>query len=923
MPTFDAPPSGPLLGSDLHPGEIVDRYVVERLLGRGGMASVYLVRHRQLGTRHALKVLNLPTRVIEARLLQEGRIQGSLNHPSVVSVTDVVDVAGSPGLVMEYVPGPTLRDLLHQGRLDADHARRLGADVIRGVAAAHRHGLIHRDIKPANVLLALRDDLLVAKVADFGLAKLLDSPHPADPNTRTESGIGLGTPAYMAPEQIRDASRVDSRADIFSLGALLYELATGHRAFAGQDPLTVMTAICEGRFEPPAALDPELPPEIVATIEGALQVDRELRTPDCPALLASWLGDVTQARESQAVHGFRVDPRLAARVRGLAADDDTIEATPVSLPRPSQSQRALDDTVALTSAPLPSTVQPILPARRSWRWPALLGSLAVAAGLAWPMLSRGPAPPLEGLEPRLTRMSFEAGLQAHAALSPDGRQLIYSDLQDLFLRRVEGRRVLPLTEHFDGRAIEPSFSPDGERIAFASDDGLYVMGATGEQPRKVSDEGHWPTWSPDGEWLAFATRYAPSFHDRASFDSALKKIRWRTGEIQLVTEERDAAHLAWSPDGDVIVFSGGTGTFAVSADGGPTHELHVGSWSPRWLPDGSGVLLLTNRGDSTDVMFLPMEGLEPSGEPRRLFTSAGGFGETLTVSAGDNPRWAISSYRHQDHLLRWNLDPVSGAVSGAARTVPLGDLPASNPALRPDGKLLAFTSTGQREDLYTVRLDGSELTQLSKGSRFTRGPRWAPDNDYLAFYGFRAGHAGIWQQRADGGDLRSPSRHLGLEPGLVVPVFSPDGSRMAATNLGKACWIFDMDRKWSNQDAWHGPSDGLVALDWSPDGHWLLLGDGEGRLVRRSVDGDQQDELGTGWDARWLPDSRRAVIADGAIVWLHDTQTGERRELLDLSPARAQSTLPLALSADARTLLVATDQREADTWLVDWLPPAP
>jgi len=268
----------------LRAGQVIDRYTVDQLLGSGGMAVVYRVRHNQLGSFHALKVLTHTSPGIHERLLQEGRVQASLRHPNVVAVTDVIDVDGAPGLVMEYVDGPALDAWLSGHRPDLDTAERLFRGIVAGVAAAHAQGLVHRDLKPANVMLAPQSaGQMLPKVADFGLAKALFAEESGPHATR--SGVTMGTPAYMAPEQIRDAKNVDHRADVFSLGCMLYELVCGRPPFVGPDLLSIFNAVATGSFPPAASLVPDLPPRIHRAIHGALTVEKERRIQDCTGLL--------------------------------------------------------------------------------------------------------------------------------------------------------------------------------------------------------------------------------------------------------------------------------------------------------------------------------------------------------------------------------------------------------------------------------------------------------------------------------------------------------------------------------------------------------------------------------------------------------------------------------------------------------------
>ncbi|MCP4807171.1 MAG: serine/threonine protein kinase [Proteobacteria bacterium] len=262
-----------------HTGDTIGRFQVERLLGEGGIAQVYAVRHRQLGTLHALKLLTLQRPGLAERLLQEGRIQAQLRHPNVVAVTDVVEDDGDIGLIMEYVEGMALDDCLADGAMPIAEALELFEQVLLGVGAAHRAGVLHRDLKPGNILLTTVQEAVVAKVADFGIAKIASEELAA--GAKTLAGTAMGPPGYMAPEQVRDSATVDARADVFALGAILYEMISGRRAFGSGDLLTTLNRTAKGEFTPLSELDPDCPFELDFAIRTALSVDPEDRFPDC------------------------------------------------------------------------------------------------------------------------------------------------------------------------------------------------------------------------------------------------------------------------------------------------------------------------------------------------------------------------------------------------------------------------------------------------------------------------------------------------------------------------------------------------------------------------------------------------------------------------------------------------------------------
>ena len=274
---------------ELSEGSSIDCYTVRTVLGEGGMAVVYRVVHDQLGSEHALKVLKLPTHAIQERLLLEGRVQATLRHPNVVAVTGIVDVEGAPGLVMELVDGPSLASFIQEGDLSLEQIDALAEGILAGVASAHAAGLVHRDLKPANILLAREGAAIVPKITDFGLAKLVQSE---EGENATRTGISLGTPAYMSPEQIESSRSVDARSDVFALGTLLFELVSGERPFKGSSTLAVLNAVFQGRRSRVDEVVPGLPERMVQAIEGALQKERADRFADAGELLDVWRGAV-------------------------------------------------------------------------------------------------------------------------------------------------------------------------------------------------------------------------------------------------------------------------------------------------------------------------------------------------------------------------------------------------------------------------------------------------------------------------------------------------------------------------------------------------------------------------------------------------------------------------------------------------------
>ncbi|TNE91909.1 MAG: serine/threonine protein kinase [Deltaproteobacteria bacterium] len=415
-------------------GTAIDRYVVERRLGQGGVATVYRVRHEGLGTVHALKVVHVPSPAITERLLREGRAQGQLRHPNVVAVTDLVSVRGAPGLVMELVPGPSLDRFLEEVPLTLDEADLLARGILAGVAAAHRAGLVHRDLKPGNVLLEVQDHQVVPKIVDFGLAKALttDSASPLE----TRAGASLGTPAYMAPEQIDDASSVDERADVFALGAILYELAVGRRAYEADTVPAIYAQIRSGAHGP---VPDTLPDRMQRAIRGALSLSPDDRPASVAALAELWAEDTPP-------------PRVTWGTRALEVASAPAISAPSALDTPSTStfageddNRTTQETWAADDFALQSTVDQTLPpvdpppSRRPWL--ALVGGLLAALVIGVGVASLDPHPTdqvlrVDGtpvLADAATQRQFEEAWQAYL----DG------DFAETSRRLVAVREALP------------------------------------------------------------------------------------------------------------------------------------------------------------------------------------------------------------------------------------------------------------------------------------------------------------------------------------------------------------------------------------------------------------------------------------------------------------------------------------------------
>ena len=274
-------------------GQSVGNYVVEEEIGLGGMAVVYRVRHQILDSTHALKVL-LPHLLREPQLLErfleEAKLQARFRHPALVRVTDIVSEPGVAGLVMDLLVGDTLEQHIERGPLAPADVCRWSLQAAGALSYIHTQGVVHRDVKPANLLVERVTGLgTQIRLMDFGVAK-------NHLKTRTRTAVALGTPAYMSPEQIDGAHRVDARSDLFSLGVVMYESLTGKLPFDGDTDFALQAAIVEGRFTPVRERSPEISEHVADVVERALQVVPEERFAHA-RLLAAQLRRVPEARE--------------------------------------------------------------------------------------------------------------------------------------------------------------------------------------------------------------------------------------------------------------------------------------------------------------------------------------------------------------------------------------------------------------------------------------------------------------------------------------------------------------------------------------------------------------------------------------------------------------------------------------------------
>ena len=386
-------------------GRSLLHYNVLGRLGSGGMGVVYRARDTRLGREAAIKVLRddaVADMGRQKRFIQEAKAASGLNHPNIVTIYDISTADGVLFMAMELVTGRTLEQLIARKPLPWREAVKYAVQVADALSAAHEAGIIHRDIKPANIMVSEKGWV---KVLDFGLAKLSEPEAGEQASTQTlspqtEEGTIVGTIAYMSPEQA-ESGKVDARSDIFSFGAVLYEMVTGHRAFQGDTKISTLTAILHRQPTPVGELAPDVPPELERIITRCLRKD--------PAVRYQHVGDLK-----------------------IALDDLREESG--------------SETISKRSAvPVPVDIS-----NRAWLRAAVgVAVVAVIVGTLWWSLRSAPSTPPSN--PVLTRLTSDSGLTTDPVLSPDGKLLAYASDRagngslDIWVQQIAGGGALQLT----------------------------------------------------------------------------------------------------------------------------------------------------------------------------------------------------------------------------------------------------------------------------------------------------------------------------------------------------------------------------------------------------------------------------------------------------------------------------------------------
>ena len=881
-------------------GREIGPYKVQSLLGLGGMGEVYLAVDTRLDRRVALKLLPAEfTHEAERirRFEREARAASALNHPNIVTIYEIGQSDGTCFIATELVEGQTLRDMMPRASTHTKEVMNVIGQVADALSAAHSAGIVHRDVKPENIMV--RPDGYV-KVLDFGLAKLTepapshDEPRKKTVTVHTDTGAVMGTVAYMSPEQAL-GEEVDQRSDIFSLGVVLYELTTGEHPFKGPTAAATFDALLNR--DPPALHDKNLSPELERIIGRALEKDRELRyqtASDLRAELKRWQRTV----DSSPTHSLRVPAR-----RGVS--------------------RGARPTLVIGGL-------------------ALLLVVAVAVFFAWRRSRTREIsdPPFRNLN--FTQLTDQPGTELFPSLLPDGKSIVYASKAsgnwDLYLQRVGGKNPLNLTADSNADETQPSFSPDGERIAFRSErerGGIFVMGATGESVKRLTDFGYHPAWSPDGSEVAFATHNIEDPNDRSLERSDVWIVNAATGVKRQLTGETigDAAQPQWSPTGARIAYwsrqkGGQRDVWTIPASGGTPVAVTDDAafdWNPVWAPDGKHLYFASDRGGQMNLWRVPIE--EKTGKvtgPPESLTTPSPYAQHLSFSR-DGRRAVYVSQVGSKNILKAGFNPDLAELTGQPVAITKGFKYTSQPNLSPDGQWFVYSTQGEKqEDLFVIDKDGTSAPRQLTDDHFKdRHPRWSPDGRRIVFYSDRSGRYEAWTINRDGSGLQQMTFTTG-EP-IIYSFWSPDGGRLAYNQRDESCWIIDVTKPWADQTPQRIPnppnqSDVFRAFSWSPDGRklggWINSPTENAGIYIFTFETNSFERI-TNFGVRplWLHDGRRILFRDAGKLFLVDSETKKTQQISLNSPL---PVVEYGLTNDNRTLYYTLAATEADIWMINF-----
>ena len=860
---------------------LADRYTIVREIGSGGMGTVYLAKELKHDREVALKVLRpeIASHMGALRFLNEVKITARLDHPHILTLIDSGEADEFLWYVQPFVRGESLRAKLDRERqLSIDEAVSLARQVLSALEHAHQRGVVHRDIKPANILIHEGE----AMVADFGIALAVSE---ASDSRLTQTGIAIGTPQYMSPEQATGERGISGKSDQYSLAAVLYEMLSG--------------------------VTPHTAPTTQALI-AKLLTERPTR--------------VRAVRSSVPIH---VDAAVAKALEMTPADRFGTAA---------EFATALQGSGSFLAAEPP-------PQGRRMMWIGAIAGVLVLAGVGAALMLRPPPGPAFSVG-RSDQITADPGLEIQPSLSPDGKLMAYAagtaSQMRVFIRPVgqAGGRTIPLSDDSTAVETQPRWSPDGSRILFLTRGGASVASAFGGASQPVVPGGvKSAIWSPDGNEIAFTrgdTLFAMPVRGGTSRVIAigpdLHSCAWAShGRWIACTSQNSISVLPGPLFGNLAP----SGILLFPVSGGA--EVRIAeptayNQSPVFSSDGQRLFFLSSRDGPRDVYAVNLSsGGEPRGVPVRLTTGLGA--KTFSLSA-DMKSLAYAAYLARANV--WSVPipahpPAGGLAVNATTATALtrGTQVIQGIRVSRDLHWLVYDSNLRgNSDVYRMPIEGGAAEQLTTDPVDEFAPDLSPDGTAIVYHSWRKGARNIEVKPLNGGPIEEVTSTQAQES---YPKWSPDGRTLLFYDQSGARNLLvssrGTDGKWSPPEAL---ASGTYRPQWSPDGQTISFvaapADGDpGVVMLLTLGRGPARQLFSGpplaSHAIWSPDGRTLYLkvhdARGVTsFWGISSQGGRAIELLHFDDPEWQSVRN-DFATDGKRLFFDVEDRQSDIFVAE------
>jgi Tol biopolymer transport system component len=704
----------------------------------------------------------------------------------------------------------------------------------------------------------------------------------------------MGTLAYLAPEQVRGET-ADHRADIFSLGVVLYEMIVGERPFKGDSKPAILEAILLAEPAPITTRHSDLADGLTQIVVRALDKARDAR--------------------HQSAGDLRDDlQRLLKKLESASTD----VAGDARAYRPVRTGRRMLVRGA---------------------WLIVATAVPIAIWFGWQISMRKPEAAGATWANAVSRpLTAYKGEEFFPSLSPDARYFVYArrldDDWDICLQRVGESHFDNLTSDSESDDTQPVYSPDGARLAFRSernDGGIFLSDADGKNVTQIVNEGFNPAWSPDGKEIFYATASTVLPASRDTSHSELRAVNIATREKRTVFAG-DAMQPHVSPRGLRVAYwaaqqGGQRDIWTVPSRGGvpaPVTNDAWTDWNPVWAPDGKYLYFSSDRQGVLSLWRAPIdeESGRPVGPPQAVTGPAVAFWHFSLSQDGKHLAFVQRIVRA--NINRIGFDPVKGAVVGERVQITQETRPVTAPDLSPNGEWLAWYSYGgAQEDIFIIKCDGGEQRQLTNDPCKDRMPRWSPDGGRVAFFSDCSGQYEVWTVNVETGERRRIT-YDNSHAGSVIPIWSPDGSRIVYHLRGLNTFIIDANKPWAEQNrialapmneadqwllvwSWSRDGEKLAGLRARPDRHL------PGIFVYTLKSQQYQQVTKIGRDPVWLSDNRRLLFIHQRHIYLADSQTNTFRRLLSFDPYEIGQVV---VSSDNQQIYFSLVEAEADISLL-------